>query len=103
MLLHFLLHVLSLNKCLISLGTLNKEGYKSIGEDGVLKVDKGPNMLMKWLIGDKGLYKLLGSTLISFTTSTKHGDVDTSLGNDDLSVTPISPNKSTGYIDMVSD
>ena len=58
---------------------------------------------MKGLIDDDDLYKLLGSTLVSSvckaTTSTKHGDVDTSF--DDLNVIPISTTKSMGCMNLI--
>ena len=92
------LYVPSMNKHLIFLGTLDKKDIRCIGEGGVMKVSKAPKLLMKGSIDNDGLYKLLGSTLISSvcdaTTSTKHGKDDTSF--DDLNVTSISPNKFMG-------
>ena len=64
---------------------------------------QGPKLFMKGSIDDDGLYNLLGSTLISSicdtTTSTKHGNDDTSLY--DKNVIPISSNKSMGCVDLV--
>ena len=92
-----------MNRHLVTLGTLNKEGFVCIGEGGVMKVGKGHKLFLKELIDDDGLYKLLGSTLVSSvcdtTTSTKHGDDDTSLH--DKNVIPISSNKSMGCVDLV--
>ena len=97
------LHVSSMNMHLISLGTLNKEGFMCIGEGGVIKVGKGPKVIMKGFIDDDGLYKLLGLTSICLvcdaTTSTKHGVENTSL--DDKNIIPISSNKSMGSMDLV--
>ena len=97
------LHVPSMNRHLISLGTFDKEGFVCIVEGGVMKVGKGHNLFFKGLIDDNGLYKLLGSTLVSLvcdaTTLTKHSDVDAS--HDDKNVIPIASNKSMGCMDLV--
>jgi hypothetical protein len=55
-------HVPEVKKNLISLGTLdsNGYGYKSVG--GVMKVTKGLMVVMKGQINSKNIYKLLGST-----------------------------------------
>jgi hypothetical protein len=55
-------HVLEVEKNLISLGTLdsNGYGYKSVG--GVMKVTKGAMVVMKGQINSKNIYKLLRST-----------------------------------------
>ena len=102
------LHVPSMNRNLISLSILDKEGFRCIGEGGVLKVGKGPNLFYKGLrsIND-GLYMLMGSTLISSacvsTTSTKHDDEDddTSLSNESSRIIPIYPNKFMGCVDLI--
>ena len=97
------LHVPSMNKHLISLGTLDKEGFSYIGKDGVLKVGKGPKLFMKGCIDDDSLYNLIGSTLIKSVcdviTLTKHSDDDTSFDN--LNVILISPNKSMGCMELL--
>ena len=41
------LHVLGMNRHLISLSILDKKGFRCIGEGGVLKVGKGPNLFFK--------------------------------------------------------
>jgi hypothetical protein len=57
-------HVLEVEKNLISLGTLdsNGYGYKSIG--GVMKVTKGAMVVMNGQINSKNIYELLGSTVV---------------------------------------
>ena len=64
---------------------------------------------MKVSIDDKGLYKLVGTTLDSldyvFTTSIEDGDGDTSLVNFDSSsssLSPISTNKFIGCMFLIS-
>ena len=93
------LHVPGMNRHLISLSILDKQGFRCIGEGGILKVGKGPNLFLKGSIDD-GLYKLVGSTLISSacmsTTSSKHDDDDTSLSNETSRIIPAYPNKSWG-------
>ena len=59
------LHVPSMNRHLISVGTFDKEGFVCIGEDGVIKVGKGYKLFLKVSVDDDGLYKLIGSILIS--------------------------------------
>ena len=97
------LHVPSMNRHLTFLGNLDKEGFRCISEGGVIKVGKGPKLSMKGSVDDDGLYKILSSTLISSvcdaTTSTKHGNDDTSF--DDMNVISISPKKSMGCMDLV--
>ena len=46
------LRVLSMNRHLISLCILDKEGFRCIGKGGVLKVGKGPNLFLKGSIDD---------------------------------------------------
>ena len=60
------LHVSSMNRQLISLGTLDKERFVCIGEGGVMKVEKDHKLFLKGSIDDDGLYKLLSSTLVRF-------------------------------------
>jgi hypothetical protein len=57
-------HVLEVEKNLISLGTLNSNGYGYKSEDGVKKLTKGVMIVMKELKSSKNIYKLLGSTII---------------------------------------
>lgn len=54
-------HVPQLNKDLISWGVLDSEGYKFMGQGGVLRVSKGTLVFMK---EEKieNLYRLKGST-----------------------------------------
>jgi Pol polyprotein len=101
------LHVPGMTRNLISLSILDKEGFRCMGEGGVLKVGKGPNLIMKGSIKDD-LYMLVGSTLISSacvsTTSTKHeneSDDVTSLNNENSTIIPTYPNESMGYMDLI--
>ena len=98
------LHVPGMNRHLISLSIFDKEGFRCIGEGGVLKVGKGFKLFLKGSI-DESLYKLVGSTLISSasvcTTSTKHEDNDTSLSNETSRIIQIYPNKSMRYMDLI--
>ena len=57
-------HVSEMEKNLVSLGTLdlNGYGYKSVG--GVMKITKGVMVVMKGQINLKNIYKLLGSTVV---------------------------------------
>jgi hypothetical protein len=57
-------HVPEVEKNLISLGTLdsNGYGYKSVGE--VMKVTKSAMVVMKGQINSKNIYKLLGSIVV---------------------------------------
>jgi hypothetical protein len=61
-------HVPEVEKNLISLGTLdsNGYGYKSVK---VMKVTKGAMVMMKGQINSKNIYKLLESTVVSGITS----------------------------------
>ena len=98
------LHVPGMNKNIISLSILDKEGFKCIGEGGVLKVGKGPNLFLKGSIND-GVYMLLGSTLISLacvsTTLTEHeNEIDTSF-NDSLRIIPTYSNESIRCMDLI--
>ncbi|KAH0672246.1 hypothetical protein KY284_023333 [Solanum tuberosum] len=56
-------HVPDLKKNLISLGTLDKQGYKYMSEEGTIKVTKGSLVMLKAKLED-GLYTLAGSTII---------------------------------------
>ena len=56
-------HVLDLKKNLISLGTLDKLGYKYMSQGGTVKVTKGFIVMLKAKMED-GLYTLAGSTII---------------------------------------
>ena len=58
------LHALSMNRHLISLGTLGKEGFICIGKGGNMKVEKGHKLFLTGSIDGDGLYKLRGSTLV---------------------------------------
>ncbi|KAH0669113.1 hypothetical protein KY285_023271 [Solanum tuberosum] len=70
-------HVPDLKKNLISLGTLDKQGYKYMSEGGTKKVTKGSLVMLKAKLED-GLYTLAGNIIIgSFNASTVQ------LSNDD--------------------
>ena len=56
-------HVPDLKKNLISLGTLDKQGYKYMSEGGTMKVTNGSLVMLKAKLED-GLYTLAGSTII---------------------------------------
>ena len=56
-------HVPDLKKNLISLGTLDKQGYKYMSEGGTMKVTKWSLVMLKAKLED-GLYTLAGSTII---------------------------------------
>ncbi|KAH0652900.1 hypothetical protein KY289_030578 [Solanum tuberosum] len=55
--------VMFLKKNLISMGTLEKQGYKYMSEGGTMKVTKGYLVMLKAKMED-GLYTLAGSTII---------------------------------------
>ncbi|KAH0632801.1 hypothetical protein KY284_035587 [Solanum tuberosum] len=56
-------HVPDLKKNLITLGTLDKQGYKYMSEGGTIKVTKGSLVMLKAKLED-GLYTLARSTII---------------------------------------
>ena len=56
-------HVPDLKKNLISLGTLDKQGYKYTSEGGTMKVTKGSLVILKAKLEDS-LYVLAGSTIV---------------------------------------
>jgi hypothetical protein len=62
-------HVPKVEKNLISLGTLDSNGYGYKSEDGVMKVTKGAMVVMKGQKNSKNIYKLLGSILVGGITS----------------------------------
>ena len=57
-------HVPNLGKNLISLGTLDDNGFNYKSSNGVMKVSKGVLTVMKWqkLVGN--IYKLMGTTIV---------------------------------------
>ena len=57
-------HVPEVEKNLISLGTLDSNGYGYKSEGGVMKITKGVMVVMKGQINSKNIYKLLGSTVV---------------------------------------
>jgi hypothetical protein len=57
-------HVLEMEKNLISIGTLDSNGYGYKSEGGVMKVTKGAMVVMKGQKSSKNIYKLLGSTIV---------------------------------------
>ncbi|KAF3612386.1 hypothetical protein FXO38_36869 [Capsicum annuum] len=66
-------YVPDLKRNLLSLSTLDSNGYRNTGEDGVLKVTKGALFVMKGQIKSVNLYVLQGSTIIgdaAISTST---------------------------------
>lgn len=73
-------HVPSLDRNLISLGTLDSEGHKIVGQDGNLKVVKGALLVMR---GKKinGLYRLEGSSVRGGTVSSVKSQVGGKIGN----------------------
>ena len=60
-------HVPDLRKILLSLGIFNSQGYKYIGEGGVLRISKGGLVFIKEKLVN-GLYMLQGSTIVGATT-----------------------------------
>jgi hypothetical protein len=57
-------HVPEVEKNLISLGTLDSNGYSYKFEGGVRKVTKGVMVVMKGQKNSNNIYKLLGSTVV---------------------------------------
>ena len=66
-------HVPDLKKNLISLGTLDSQGYKYVAEGGVLKVSKGALVVIKGQLS-LGLYMLQGSTVIGSVSVSSSSD-----------------------------
>jgi len=56
-------HVPDLKKNLISLGTLDEQGYRYMSEAGTIKVTKGSLVMLKGKL-ENGLYTLAGSTIV---------------------------------------
>ncbi|KAG8503839.1 hypothetical protein CXB51_001965 [Gossypium anomalum] len=57
-----------LKRNLISLSTLDSKGYRCTAESGVLKISKGPLVVMKWQRKTAKLYVLQGSTVTGDAT-----------------------------------
>ena len=68
-------HVPDLKKNLISLGTLDSQGYKYVAEGGVLKVSKDALVVIKGQLS-RGLYMLQGSTVIGSVSVSSSSDQD---------------------------
>ncbi|KAH0655577.1 hypothetical protein KY285_030459 [Solanum tuberosum] len=64
--------VMFLKKNLISMGTLEKQGYKYMSEEGTMKVTKGYLVMLKAKMED-GLYTLAGSTIIGSLSNDDKG------------------------------
>ena len=64
-------HVPEVEKNLISLNTLDSNGYDYKSKGGVMKVTKGAVVVMKGQINSKNIYKLLGSTVVGGITFIK--------------------------------
>jgi len=62
-------HVLDGEKNLISLGTLDSNGFSSKSEGGIMKLTKGAMVVMKGQKNSKNIYKLLGSTVVGGVAS----------------------------------
>ena len=57
-------HVLDLKKNLISLGTIDSDGFRYKSENGIMKVLKDAMIMMKERKINDNIYKLLGSTIV---------------------------------------
>ena len=57
-------HVSEMKKNLISLGTLNSNGYCYKSKNGLMKVSKGAMVVMKGQKVEGNIYKLLGNTIV---------------------------------------
>ena len=57
-------HVPDLKKNLISLGSLDSNGFRYKSENGIMIVLKGVMIMMKGQKVDDNIYKLLGSTIV---------------------------------------
>ena len=68
-------HVPDLKKSLVSLGTLDLQGYKYYAEGGVLRASKGASMVIKGELHN-GLYFLQGSIIVGTTTVSSRLDPD---------------------------
>ena len=68
-------YVPSLRKNMISLGALDKQGYKFIGSHGQIKVLKEAMVVMKgkWL---HGIYTLLGNTVMGIVVASSASKKD---------------------------
>ena len=61
-------HVLELNRNLISLGTLDKEGCRYKCDHGSLEIYKGKNLIIRG-VRYNGLYSLVGQTIVFYSAN----------------------------------
>ena len=62
-------HVPNLKKNLISLGSLDSNGFRYKSENGIMIVLKGVMIMMKGQKVDDNIYKLLDSTIVGGATA----------------------------------
>jgi hypothetical protein len=73
-------HILNMKKNLILLGTLDSKGYGYKFENEIMKVSKGPVVVMTGQKINSNVYKLIGNTILGeVATVAKFEDDDTLL------------------------
>ena len=72
-------HVPEVKKNLISLGTLDSNGYYYKSENGLIKVSKGTMVVMKGQKGEGNIYKLLDNTIIGGAAVVTESEQDDTL------------------------
>ena len=68
-----------MKKNLISLGTLDSNGYYYKSENGLIKVSKGTMVVMKGQKGEGNIYKLLDNTIIGGAAVVTESEQDDTL------------------------
>ena len=72
-------HVLEVKKNLISLGTLDSNGYYYKSENWLMKESKGAMVVMKGQKGEGNIYKLLGNTIVGGAVTVTESEQDDTL------------------------
>ena len=72
-------HVPMVKKNLISLGTLDSNGYYYKSKNGLMKVSKGVMVVMKGQKRECNIYKLLGNTIVGGATAVTESKQDDTL------------------------
>ena len=72
-------HFLNMKKNLISLGTLDSKSYDYKSENEIMKVSKGPVVVMTGQKISSNVYKLLGNTILGGVAAIAESEDDDTL------------------------